>query len=514
MDTKMLMYGALDGACTFEIRDAIWDDLRSQGYGPAYDLTIAVFEPLLFMMTRGIKVDFAALDITKRDIIAAQKAAEVELNERVGREINALSPKQIQQYFYVEKGIEPYRGKEGQITTDDKALQRIARGTAKRGGMREASLVQTIRGLNKLYGTYLDINFDTDGRLRCAYNPRGTKFGRLSSSETVFGTGTNEQNLPPEFKKFLVADDGYFFLEPDKRQAEWVVVAFLSGDANMLEVIRTGKDPHTHTASLMFNVPTEIVVRESKLVGSTTDSEELLARREADPILRDLIRILPRIFSMRQGGKKSNHALNYDEGPERFALENEMELRESRQMVGSYHSVYPGIRNSFHEGIKRQLSKDRTLINCFGRKMKFLGQWGNELFKAAYSAIPQSTVVDSLNQGLVKIYRDTNLTRDINCDILAQVHDSLLTQFPVAVLKKPETLYKAVEKMYSYLSPQMEYHGRKFTIPTDLKVGYNWGMRATDNPRGMVEIKPWKDKADFTKQITAALGSGHVKGSK
>lgn len=514
MDSKMLEYCGLDSSCTFEIRNAIWNDVVNDGYMPAYKLTIDMFEPLIFMMTRGIKVDFDQLEITKRDIIKQRAAAEEELNKLAGRQLNALSPKQVQTYFYIEKGIKPYTGKDGQITSDDKALQRIARGTANRPGMREASLIQSIRGLNKLYSSYLDINFDTDGRLRCAYNPRGTKFGRLSSSETVFGTGTNQQNLPAEFKRFLVADDGYFFLEVDKRQAEWVVVAILSGDANMLEVIRTGVDPHTHTASLMFNIPKEVIVREHKLVGSLSDADEIAEIRSSDEIIRSVMKVLPRVMSARQAGKKANHGLNYDEKYRMFALMNEITEYEAKQLIEAYHHIYPGIRNSFHAGIRNQLNKDRTLTNCFGRKIHFLDQWGDELFKSAYSALPQSTVVDSLNQGLCASYFDTDLTRTINADILAQVHDSILFQFPTVILKTPERLYEVVERIYKYVSPTITYHGRSINIPTDTKMGYNWGLHGGNNPDGMQEVKPWNNKGDFIKQVKQFRGATHAKGSK
>ena len=36
---------------------------------------------------------------------------------------------------------------------------------------------------------------EADGRMRCSYNPGGTETNRLSSSENVFGWGTNLQNL-------------------------------------------------------------------------------------------------------------------------------------------------------------------------------------------------------------------------------------------------------------------------------------------------------------------------------
>ena len=253
MDGNFLRYSALDAACTLEVDNGFWDDMGE--FRAANDMTMNILPVLMFMQTRGIKINKAALDETKVDVLQSAAEKQEELNGLCGRAINVNSPKDCQAYFYDELGIPPYRNAAGKPTVDDLALQRLVRGTVARPGLRQAKLVQEIRGLQKLYGTYLNLEFDADGRLRCSYNPRGTKFGRLSSSKTIFGTGTNFQNLPQEFKKFLVADDGYAFLEVDKRQAEWVVVAYVTGDDNMISAVESGLDVHTHTASLMFNVP-------------------------------------------------------------------------------------------------------------------------------------------------------------------------------------------------------------------------------------------------------------------
>ena len=504
IDLKLLTYNALDCATTMEVHDAIWPEVDQHGYRWAYDFTLRLFEPLMFMMTRGIPVSFDLLEETKRDILGKEKQYQEELTRLCGRPLNPLSPKDCIAYFYVEKGITPYTNKEGGITTDDKALQRIARGVAKRPGLREARLVQELRGLRKLYGTYLDIDFDQDGKLRCAYNPRGTKFGRLSSSATVFRTGTNLQNLPQEFKKFLVPWDGYFFWEIDKRQAEWVVVAFLSGDANMMRVIEQEEDPHTHTAHLMFKTDKEIIKEDAKILGQLSDPDEIALRRS----LAGITAMLPRTMSARQMGKKSNHGLNYDEGYNTFALSNEIEIAESKRIISLYHSIYPGIRQ-WHESIKRQLTKDRTLTNCFGRKIRFLDQWSDELFKAAYSALPQSTVVDGINTGLCKIYEDDWLTASsgpVNLDEMAQVHDSILMQVPLTVLDHPTLFHDVVTRCYDYASPEMEYNGRKFKIATDSKIGLNWGGHHSEkNPDGMQEVVLSGNPQDFVDMVRSNI---------
>ncbi len=488
MDSKLLHYNALDSACTLEVKEGFWPDLMEGGFLPAYNMTLDLFPVLTFLQTRGIRVDHVALQETKKDILSQAATKQHELNEIVGRELNVNSSQQCQQYFYLELGIPPYFN-QGQPTVDDLALQRLARGTAKRPGLRAARLVQDIRGLQKLHGTYLNIEFDPDGRMRCSYNPRGTRFGRLSSSKTIFGTGTNNQNLPQEFKRFLGADPGCVLWEVDKRQAEWVVVAYLSGDANMIAAVESGKDTHIFTAALITGLAEELLKREAKLVGSSSDADWIEEMRKADPELSECISALPRTMSARQCGKKSNHGFNYEEGPDQWAMMNEVERREGVRIHAAYHAGYPGI-GIWYNATQRQLQKDRTLMNCFGRKYRFMGSMDKDLYKSAYAFVPQSTVVDSLNMGMVKVYDDDTLTSPTgaNIDILAQVHDSILMQVPIEVMRHPNFAL-IMDKVYDYTSPELEYNGRKFKIATDSKIGLNWGgFNKTANVHGMREV--------------------------
>lgn len=500
MDRDFQTYGALDAACTLEIHNGFWDDLGQ--FRKAYDMTVQLFPVLMYMQTRGVKVNKVNLDQTKLEILAEQAAKQKELDELCGRSLNVDSPKQCQDYFYNTLGIKPYLNKQGKPTVDDLALQRLVRGVAGRPGLRQAKLVQEIRGLGKLYGTYLNMEFDADGRMRGSYNPRGTKFGRLSSSKTIFGTGMNFQNLPDEFKKFLVADDGYCFVEVDKRQAEWVVVAYATGDAAMIAAIEAGIDVHTATAMEMFKVAPEVVKRDHKLCAHVTNADEIKRLRSEDEVLSKLMHPgWPRSMSLRQCGKKSNHGLNYDEGPNGFAMINEIEIGEAKKIVDMYHRIYPGIR-IWYESVKAELKRNnRVLTNCFGRAVRFMGKWEDDLWKSAYSMIPQSTVVDSLNQGMERIYEDKRLCgiEGFNGDVLAQVHDSVLMQFPIAVLEVRENFEFIRDTITDYTSPTMSYNGRDFKIASDYKFGLNWGGYNPDkNPLGMQEFE---DFESFTKAL-------------
>jgi uracil-DNA glycosylase len=196
-------YNAKDAAIAFEAWESLEKELDEEGYRDQYEYTMGLLDPIIYMETDGLLVDVEELKKVKLRVEGQIADVQARLKEVADYEFNPGSTTQGQKYFYIHKGIKPYVSrKTGNPTLDDDALVRII----KRYNFPEARLVQEYRKLTKLYGTYLDILLDPDNRLRCSYNPRGTSTGRLSSSTTIRGTGTNMQNLVPELKTFIVAD--------------------------------------------------------------------------------------------------------------------------------------------------------------------------------------------------------------------------------------------------------------------------------------------------------------------
>jgi uracil-DNA glycosylase family 4 len=195
-------YCGLDAACTLEVWETLQEEL-AQGYWETYQMTVELRDALAYMTIRGLKIDREGLERAKINIQEKLDAKFKELEEVADHTFNPLSPKQCAEYLYEHCRNEPYKNAAGGISTDDKSLSRLVRKAGK--GAREAKVVQEIRALNKLKSTYLEVELDGDDRLRCSWNPRGTVFGRLSSSQTIAGTGMNLQNLHPEFKSFIVA---------------------------------------------------------------------------------------------------------------------------------------------------------------------------------------------------------------------------------------------------------------------------------------------------------------------
>lgn len=197
-------YNCKDSCTTHEMWPLFKKIMIDDGYIQCYQDTIDIFPCLLYMMIRGMAVDVERLKQTNVEVRKKIQEASDELEKVADYTFNPSSPKQCQEYFYTHKGNRPYISRStGRPTTDDKAMSRIFR----RFHYPEAKLVQELRSLNKLLGTYLEVEYDKDRRIRCSYNPRGTTTGRLSSSKTIFGTGMNLQNLDPRFKGFLIARD-------------------------------------------------------------------------------------------------------------------------------------------------------------------------------------------------------------------------------------------------------------------------------------------------------------------
>ena len=472
-------------------------------YRKAYDDRMKVFEALLYMQIRGTKCDLDSLHEVREEVAEQIIIKQAELDEIVGYPLNIDSPKQMFAYFYGELGIKPFKNrKTGRDTCDDNALRRIARGTKTRPPYKEAKIVQDIRSYSKLKGTYLDIRFDEDARLRCAYNPCGAITGRLSSSQTLFGTGTNMQNLPQSFRRFLVPDEGCIFAEIDKKQAEWVVVAYLAQDARMMEVHENGEDAHLKTAHYSFDVSEETILKERELVGHATDAEEIAAARAQLPELEG--KILPQSMTLRQAGKKANHGQNYGLGYRGFAEDNDIPESDSKLICEGYHKSYPGIQNTYYRWVKTCLNQqgkhNLTLHNLYGRPRRFLDRFNYKLLLNAYAYPPQSTIGQLVINGMIEIYSDEEEYMKW-LDMLANIHDSILTQYRVDTDEDILNWAKALDRSRHHLNPTLSFQGRSFQIGTDLAIGLNWGETGLDNPLGMREIPFSHDVEELAQEL-------------
>jgi DNA polymerase I-like protein with 3'-5' exonuclease and polymerase domains len=283
------------------------------------------------------------------------------------------------------------------------------------------------------------------------------------------------------------------FIDLDLSGAEWVVVAYLCRDENMLRVVKSGKSPHVVTGSLMTGVPEELVEKEEKLVKHLKDPLEIQAIRKAEIPEIFTAKFLPRTMSIRQAGKRGNHSSNYRITAPTFSLTQEIELADAKRIVESYtcqspshgqpgHNcgplAYPRIRDWWDE-TDAKVKATRTLTNCFGQKVQFMGQINHDLFKQAYAFVPQSTVVAITNRAMPLILEDESPAFE-PLHLVAQVHDSLLIDY---LSDDCLAMATAVHKIaYDYMRPELNY-GEPFKLNVTGKVGFTWGsLKEIDLP--------------------------------
>lgn len=454
-------YNGLDSIVPCESLPKQLQTLAKQQNLETYHRQRKLIKPLIYMAERGIRVDVDGM-IKFRDTEQAQldKLAE-QLNTEVGYDINYNSPQQLMSYFYKECGIQPYKKKtaEGKYveTSDVDALKRIARRGIK--GSAAAQIMLDIRSLSKRISTYLDIGkVDKDGRYRSSYKPVGAETGRLSSGETIFGTGGNQQNWPHDLLRFFLFDEGYIGYSFDLSQIENRIVAYVGGVISQIRAFEQGVDLHRLTASVIFGKPYD-------QISDQAGSSSLGDGRQSE----------------RYWGKKGNHATNYDVGYKTFALKNEMTETDAKATLEKIHRGYPQIRGGYHLVIQEMLKTSRTVTNLMGRNRLFLGPIVpsypdvpitacQDTYREGYAQLPQSTTADKINeQGLEYIYYNQQLFKPV--ELLAQVHDSVVFQIPLSV-PWPEHAHMLMLIKQSLETP-LYWKGTEIKTPCDLSIGLN-----------------------------------------
>ena len=272
-------------------------------------------------------------------------------------------------------------------------------------------------------------------------------------------------------------------LEFDLAGAEWVVTSYLCQDKKRLDVVRSGKSPHVVTGAIVFGPPEALVLAEHKALKEVSDPDELLkARQERFPELLKYP-FLPRTKTVRQAGKGCNFQLDYREGYRAYAVVNEMAESEAKRQVHAYrHIAYPGLL-PWYASIDREVRDTRTLTNCFGRQIYFQGALEDGTFRKATNFKSQSTVFDVTGRAMSLMLDDESADFE-PAELLAQVHDSLLTQYLSRDFRAMARY--AIKLALDYMSPTLHYNSMDFTLGVGLKVGHNWGRTK--------EIAPMRDE--------------------
>jgi DNA polymerase I-like protein with 3'-5' exonuclease and polymerase domains len=208
---QLLEYNCIDNMRTYEIGINQLDYIKLHGQEEQMKFKMDTNRLCLRMMNRGVKFDNTRRGPMLADLMDVQAAFQQELLAIVpqalvkphklkkdgtvknGQTYWFNSPQQTAELFYDIFGMDEVRNrKTGSRTVGKEALPVLERKYPE-----FTALFRRLDYLGSLDNTIQVINMkiEPDGRVRCSYNPGGTETHRLSSSENVFGRGTNLQNL-------------------------------------------------------------------------------------------------------------------------------------------------------------------------------------------------------------------------------------------------------------------------------------------------------------------------------
>ena len=202
--------------------------------------------------------------------------------------------------------------------------------------------------------------------------------------------------MPDTLRSCIVAESGYTFISLDASQIELRVIAYLSGDPQMLEDLRSG-DIHTASAIRMF--------------GWTDDKSEMKHRR----------------YKAKQG----NFAEVYDIGEEGLAVWLECSVEEAIEFREEKKKAYPRLY-AWKDEEKAKAKKSGYVISPFGRIRPI-----PELYAGSYKIREKAEreVVNSIVQGMaVDIVKIAGLylrnMLEYRVRFVLQVHDEWLLECP------------------------------------------------------------------------------------
>jgi uracil-DNA glycosylase family 4 len=452
-------YNVKDCCITLAIQQALKTELEDAKLDKFFfDHVMRLQKHLTRMTVLGIPVDSALKEHIsvqlQEDVNKIREKFCTEAQEATGEEgyyPSPSSPKQLKDLFFRRLRLVG-RGD----STDAANRQRMKdHPRTSEPARRMLTTLDKFAEESKFLGTYANSEIDIDGRMRCEYKQYGTTKapGRLSSSQTLWGSGGNLQNQPDRAQGMYIAPPGYRFVYFDLSQAEARVCAWLWNIPTWKEQFERARlegnfDCHRALAADMWGLPYDDVPKEDRINGKIT---------------------------LRFTAKRCRHGLNYRMGPSRLAETTGLSLRDAEDAYARYHRTTPEVERGWNE-TKREFIANRMLYNAYGRRLVATTKIDDAAMESIVAFIPQSTIGDKVSQCIYQCEDDEQWPASAR--IILNVHDAL-----IAVCKIEDT-YQTAQVMKRNAELPIIIRGEPLIIPCDLAVSHPTAWEAGESEEG------------------------------
>ncbi len=355
-----------------------------------------LMQVLVDMEFEGVKIDEGFLNDYSKVLEQAIKISEERVFEQAGVRFNLASPKQLGDVLFDILKIDPKakKTKTGQYATGEEVLAKLA---AKHKIVDD---ILNFRELSKLKSTYVDalpqmINQKT-GRVHTSYAQAVAVTGRLSS------TNPNLQNIPirsdrgKEVRKaFIPRDASRFLVSADYSQIELRIVAAISGDPNMCEAFKQGKDIHTATAAKVYGIEEADVTKE-----------------------------------MRYKAKSVNFGIIYGQGAFGLAENLNISRTEAKEIIDNYKKEFPNIQLYMDQQINK--AKENGFVETLMGRKRWLRDINSSNFtvrgfaeRNAINSPIQGSAADMIKLAMIRVHHEMK-KKHWESKMILQVHDELV----------------------------------------------------------------------------------------
>ena len=373
------------------------------------ELDFPIVSVLNSMQLKGVKISNKKIESLSKYINKEIINYKSEILKITNKEFNLNSPKQLAQVLFEDMQLPIIKKTpKGAPSTDGSVLEELSK------DYELPKYILKYREYEKIRSTYIDglkTEISDKNRIHTTYNLFGTTTGRLSSEKPNLQNIPNKTEIGQKIREFFIADTNHKFVISDYSQIELRVLAHLSSDKNMLDILSSiNSDIHTETASRIFEVSLESVTKD-----------------------------------MRRKAKEVNFGLIY--GMEAFGLSKSLGIskNESQGLIDAYFSQFPKIKG-FLDTIVSDAEHDGYTKTLYGRKrnIKELSSSNFQLKamgkRIAMNAPIQGTAADIMKIAMLKV--QSKISSIKSTDLLLQIHDEIIVQTPLEHIEEVTHIVK------------------------------------------------------------------------
>lgn len=399
-------YNIKDCCITLAAGKAMADELEQTGLAKFfYNHVMRLQRHLVQMTVGGIKCDVGR-KLASNKLLTASVAEAKELCQAAAREatgigdyeFNPRSVPDLRKLLFNDLGLV---GRGASVDKENRARMRKHPRTSEAARV-VIDRVNSYIEQAKFLSVYINSRIDDDGRFRCEYKQTGVSSapGRLSSSQTAWKTGLNQQNIPDDAKDMFVIDPGYVATYYDMAQIEARIVAYLANIIkwkHQFELARLHPgtyDAHCALASDMYGIPYDEVPKIDWVDGKPT---------------------------IRYTAKRCRHGLNYRMAVDRLATVTGLPMVDAERAYRLYHRETPELV-VWWDDLANLVRRDRRIVTCLGRRWILLERFTEDALEAIVAFEPQSTNGDHTASVIYQSQEDERWPSDAR--FLVNVHDA------------------------------------------------------------------------------------------